>query len=504
MSTPESTDRTSPIGTDALRYESLRAAFDREDLGRHLALFYGTTAEQLRAATAFIEAALANDRRCLYLADANDAATIETALETVGIDVDRRIDAGDLEIATASDVYSPDAFDADRIVELLADRAHEAAASDRHEGLSVAGENTWSFRTGSDFEDVLDLEVSFDECCPDFPVTALCQYDLRRFTNRSIAAAVWTHKRIVYADTICENPFYVPPSERRNHSLRSPEESDDPRMDVRLMLEQTHELARTRQQVSRREQRLSVVDRALRHNIRNELNVVLGYLELLREDAAPDSTIREYADTCIEYTERVVDRSEKARHIQGTLEDETIESVDLLAEIRTAIARVRDRYPDAAFSLEIDGNAVAIDPAADTDDDALVLDEADETDPADDPADALGRVVAHERIDIALIELLVNAVTHQDDSEGPPEVSIDASTTGDGFIELAVSNPGPPIPEDDRRALSEGTETPLEHGGGLGLWLVKWVVDGSYGRVSFPDGGRDGSTVAIRLPRVDR
>ncbi|SDY17950.1 MEDS: MEthanogen/methylotroph, DcmR Sensory domain [Halopenitus persicus] len=140
MSTPESEDRSSPTGTDALRYESLRAAFDREELGRHLALFYDTTAEQLRAAAAFLEAALTNDRRCLYLADANETATIESALEAAGIDVDRRIDAGDLEIAEASDVYSPGTFDPDRTVELLADRAREADASERHEGLCVAGD----------------------------------------------------------------------------------------------------------------------------------------------------------------------------------------------------------------------------------------------------------------------------------------------------------------------------------------------------------------------------
>nr|WP_256335672.1 ATP-binding protein [Halopenitus persicus] len=357
---------------------------------------------------------------------------------------------------------------------------------------------TWSFRTGSDFEDVLEFEVGFDECCPDLPVTALCQYDLGRFTNRSIAAAVWTHERIVYADTLCENPFYVPPSERCSRSSRSSETADgtrdESRMDVRLMLEQTHELARARRQVSRREQRLSVVDRALRHNIRNELNVVLGYLELLREEAAPGSTTREHVDTCIEYAERVVDRSEKARHIQGTLTDETIESVDPLAEIWVAVERVRDRYPDAEFSLEIAGDPVAIDSGDDSGTDA----DATDVDPA------LDRVIAHERIDIAIVELLVNAVTHQDGSDGPPEVSIAVSATDGGFLELSVSNPGPPIPEDDRRALSEGTETPLEHGGGIGLWLVKWVVDGSYGEMSFPDHGTGESTVAIRLPRVDR
>ncbi|SEH42178.1 Signal transduction histidine kinase [Halopenitus malekzadehii] len=530
MSTPEADARSSAVETDALRYESLRAAFDREELGRHLALFYETTDAQLRASAAFIDAALANDQRCLYLADANDPSTIEDALASVGIDVDRRLADGDLEIYPASDLYATDAFDPERSIDLLADRAQATAETDRYAGLAVAGENTWSFRTGSEFGEVLEFEVGFDDRCPDLPLTAMCQYDLDRFTNDAIAAAVWTHKRIVYRDTLCENPFYVPPADRHDHvdapatedggtdpdgTGRSAGTTDtdaagDPGMDVRLMLEQTLELTHARRQIARREQRLSVVDRALRHNIRNELNVVLGYLELLRTESNLDRRTREYVDTCLEYTERVVDRSEKARHIQGTLEDESVVPVDPLAEVGAAIGRVRDRYPEAAISLTVEGQSLPIDqtaaghprPEPDGGSDAAgdsdgLIDDAPST-------DSLGRVIAHERLDIAIVELLVNAITHQDDATKQPVVAIDLSTTGGGYLDLSVSNPGPPIPNDDRRALLSGTETPLEHGGGIGLWLVKWIVDASYGELSFPDDGPDVSTVTLTLPHADR
>ncbi|WP_280537748.1 MEDS domain-containing protein [Halopenitus sp. POP-27] len=525
MSTPEADARSSAVETDALRYESLRAAFDREELGRHLALFYETTDAQLRASAAFIDAALANDQRCLYLADANDPSTIEDALASVGIDVDRRLADGDLEIYPASDLYATDAFDPERSIDLLADRAQATADTDRYAGLAVAGENTWSFRTGSEFGEVLEFEVGFDDRCPDLPLTAMCQYDLDRFTNDAIAAAVWTHKRIVYRDTLCENPFYVSPADRHDHvdtpatedggtdpdgTGRSAGTTDtdaagDPGMDVRLMLEQTLELTHARRQIARREQRLSVVDRALRHNIRNELNVVLGYLELLRTESDLDRRTREYVDTCLEYTERVVDRSEKARHIQGTLEDESVVPVDPVAEVGAAVRRVRDRYPEMTVSVTANGRSLSVadgsvggDPRTTREEGAHgVLDVGDAVD--------LGRVIAHERLDIAIVELLVNAVTHQTDDESEdPVVSITLSTTDDGYLDLSVSNPGPSIPLDDRRALLAGTETPLEHGGGIGLWLVKWIADASYGRLSFPDDGSDTSTVTISLPCVDR
>jgi hypothetical protein len=42
-------------------------------------------------------------------------------------------------------------------------------------------------------------------------------------------------------------------------------------------------------------------------------------------------------------------------------------------------------------------------------------------------------------------------------------------------------------------------ETALEHGSGLGLWLVKWGVGALGGTVTFDT--TDGTTVTLALPR---
>ena len=50
--------------------------------------------------------------------------------------------------------------------------------------------------------------------------------------------------------------------------------------------------------------------------------------------------------------------------------------------------------------------------------------------------------------------------------------------------------------------LAAGTERPLRHGQGIGLWLVNWVVTEAGGRVSVEDREPTGTVVEAALPTV--
>lgn len=436
------------------REGGIRTEFERRDLARHLALFYESRTAQLEIAVAFVTDALRRDRKCLYLADANEPERIAAALEAAGIDVSARTGAGEFEICDAADVYLDTGFDPDRMIDTLEATAG-AALEAGYEGVSVAGENTWCFRTDEAFDRVLEFEARFDAVCPDLPVTALCQYDLERFGERSIAKALWTHRQIVYRGTICENPYYVPPSEYRDAA--------EPRLNARLMLEQTYELSRTREQIERREQRLRVVNRVLRHNVRNDLNAILGNLADALETGALDPATRERIAVAEQCARELVDTAEKARVVHRTAADSAVDRLRLDAVIAGAVRRVESRYPAATIERP--------------------------------DAEPSVTVVADSNLEEGLVELLANGVVHQ--SADPPTVTLGVSSPAPEFVAVDVSNPGRPIPESDQRALLEGTETPLEHGSGLGLWLVKWLVDRSGGRLEFPE--TDGTECRVRI-----
>jgi anti-sigma regulatory factor (Ser/Thr protein kinase) len=450
--------RTSMPPPDGGRIAEIRACFDDLPAG-HVASFYDSRDSQLRVAAAFVASVLRDGRRCLYLTHDNAPDEMRSWLRAAGIDTEARTDAGDLRIRRAADAYLDGGrFDTDRIVDALADAA-AGSVDDGYAGLGVAGENSWCFRTEADFDGIAEFEAAFDARSPDLPVTTLCQYGLDEFDEAAIAKAIRTHAYVVYRETVCPNPYYVPPEEYVR--------AGDSGVSAALMLEQIHDLARTRRTVERHQQRLSVVNRILRHDIRNDLNVVLGSVDALRETVADDPDARDRLDAIERVATRLVDRAEKARYVQQTLGDSAVEPVDLDSVVGRAVAEIRERWRVATISVA---------------------------------ADASPTVLADRQLHTALVELLTNAIVHQQVDQ--PSATL-TTARHDDRVTIEVSNPGPPIPDADRRALLEGVETPLEHAGGLGLWLVKWIVDNSRGSLRIPDGDDDRSRIVVELQVVE-
>jgi signal transduction histidine kinase len=430
--------------------------FAETDLSRHLALFYESTTSQLVTAAAFARYALQSRRRVLYLHDENSQADVEAAFRGAGIDVEARAADGDLVISDAETAYLDGEFDPERMIATL-EREATAALDAGYDGLCVAGENTWCFHTDLSFDQVLSFEASFDDRAADLPVIALCQYRLDRFGGESIGKALWTHEQVVYRGHVCENPFYVLP-ERFHDSERS-------RSNGRLMLEQTYTLSQVKRDLNRREQRIDILSRTLRHNIRNDVNVVLGHLNAILEGDTLSDADRERIRVAYRNAEQIVETSKKARHVEGTLSDDDLEPIDLGRLAMRAACRAADRSSDAEISTSVMGTWT---------------------------------VLVDSSLGEAVDELLENALEHQDPGSSIATISV---YDADGTVRLEVTNPGQPVPKSDRRALETGEETPLLHSQGLGLWMVKWIAERSNGRLRFPDA--DGECrIQIEFPKA--
>jgi len=212
-----------------------------------------------------------------------------------------------------------------------------------------------------------------------------------------------------------------------------------------------------------REQRLDVLNRLLRHDIRNEMNVVRGNADLLADSVDGDG--RDRIDRIIGTVDTVVERSNKIGRVSEALESEQRRPVDLWNLLDPVVRKARERYPDADISVT--GPEVCW-------------------------------VEAGPSLTLAIEELLDNAIEH---GEGPVTVTVTAeeSERPDGVC-IRVHDEGPGIAAHEREVILSGEETPLQHGSGVGLWLVNWVVRNVGGTLSFPD--VEGTTVEIALSKA--
>ena len=213
-----------------------------------------------------------------------------------------------------------------------------------------------------------------------------------------------------------------------------------------------------------RTRQLRVLDNILRHNIRNNLNVIRGRSEQLRDDLDGDHEAA--AAAVVDRADDLLTTSEKSRAITAVLGDprEPI-AMDLGQLLRTAAETTAADWPDA--DIDVTGPSRLA-------------------------------VFATESIEPALEELLANAVIHNDADE--PHVRVELGVDGP-WATLTVRDNGPGISEFDRKVLESGDAIEaLSHGSGLGLWLVYWAIKRSGGDISVTDREPRGTEVTVRLP----
>lgn len=212
-----------------------------------------------------------------------------------------------------------------------------------------------------------------------------------------------------------------------------------------------------------REQRLDVLNRILRHNIRNELNVARGNVDMARLESE-DEELTTRLDSAIETIDGVVDRSDKVNTLSRLFDTDTGGTLDLSAHLRSDLSTLRMEFPEATVELDL----------------PETLD-----------------VGAGPSLVAAFDELVRNAVEHG--GEGP-EVLVTVAESTTNAVTVEVRDDGPGIEEQELHALRAGRETALDHGSGVGLWLANWVVERNGGTLSFTNTDA-GCTARVRLPR---
>ncbi|MFC6732595.1 histidine kinase N-terminal 7TM domain-containing protein [Haladaptatus sp. GCM10025893] len=215
----------------------------------------------------------------------------------------------------------------------------------------------------------------------------------------------------------------------------------------------------------RYQQRLDVLNRVLRHNLRNEMNVVLGFADRLEAGGGDPALTNRLRQKAL----HLVDMGNKARAIQEIIDSDHADlmQISVAPIIEAAAAAVSTAHPNVAVRVK------SLPPESTT----------------------CGWV-----IEPAIENLLENAAEHNTNDR--PEATITGSVSGE-WLTISVTDNGPGIPETELEVLDMGHETALLHSQGLGLWLANWAVKALDGELTFAENHPEGTTVTIRVP-LDR
>jgi signal transduction histidine kinase len=229
--------------------------------------------------------------------------------------------------------------------------------------------------------------------------------------------------------------------------------------------------------LAQRRSEVTVLNRVLRHNLRNAMTVVVGNADRI-EARTDDGAIAADARRIRHRGESLLDLAEHARTLDSSFgaHDDEAAARPVRDVVEEAIAVVADEYPNATltFDVNLDGDTGTA------------------------PAGSEVRVPSGDLVVVVLDELLRNGIVHNDGDQ--PVVDLTVSADPD-TVRLAVSDDGPGLPPVERRVLTGSiVETETQHGSGLGLWLVSWLVARVDGKVAVST--VDGTTVTLTIPRV--
>jgi signal transduction histidine kinase len=239
---------------------------------------------------------------------------------------------------------------------------------------------------------------------------------------------------------------------------------------LRRTIQYAIEREQQQRELERRNRELAVLNQIVRHDIRNDVSLLLGRGGALEDYVEPGG--EEYLSQMLDTADHITQLTETVGDFLEILEGEQtpeLRPYDLIGVLRTEILKARSAHARAEFLI------------------------------ADELPDEL-TVRANEMLSSVFRNLLNNAVTHND--KETPEVTVTLTETAD-TVRVVVADNGPGIPDDRRNEVfgrgQQGLEGP---GSEIGLYLVDTLVDTFDGTVQIDDNDPEGSRFVVELPRV--
>jgi PAS domain S-box-containing protein len=216
-------------------------------------------------------------------------------------------------------------------------------------------------------------------------------------------------------------------------------------------------------------EQLEALNRVVRHDIRNDMSIMLGWAELLEDHV--DDAGQTHLEKILNSGTHIVELTKIAREYVETLtggEESRVKPTPLQSVLRTEIHLRRESFPKAR--IFVDGDVPDVE------------------------------VVANGMLGSVFRNLLTNAAQHNDAPEPVVKVSC---TESDSDVVVSIADNGPGIADDRKESVfGKGAQGLDSSGTGIGLHLVDTLVADYGGEVWVEDNEPRGSIFEVRLPKA--
>jgi len=190
------------------------------------------------------------------------------------------------------------------------------------------------------------------------------------------------------------------------------------------------------------------------------MSVIRGLTQHMADQLDEDR----YGDIALNNIDELLELCEKARTLDNIVAtNHKRKPTDIVAVVEEVVERVAKQYDNATVSVESASEITA-------------------------PV-----LPSFER---AIEELVDNALKHGGEN---PTITVSVDIVPNAFTIQIVDN-GAGLSDKEIKVLQTGSETPLAHGSGLGLWLTHWIVSNHDGSIDATATG-DGTTMTVSIPR---
>jgi hypothetical protein len=191
--------------------DSLQIAPNALGENRHICAFFNGMDEHYRVLRSFITDGFDQGDKAFHLVDPKRREEHLRRLADTGIDVERAMDSGQLEVHPWQDgPLHGDRFDQDTWLTGFEQVLRSGPASGYAQTRFLA-QMEWALVDLPGVDALIEFETQVNYIVPKYDDSVICAYDLSKFPASTVMYALRTHPVVIIGGLIHENPFYVDP-----------------------------------------------------------------------------------------------------------------------------------------------------------------------------------------------------------------------------------------------------------------------------------------------------